>query len=114
VGRERTLDFIFYGLSKLKVKGRWRVCLVYSCVDENGEYFEGGLITLDKRWMIPCATASIPRQWYKITYNPKNPGYYFPDPNGDDKDWSVYQELINKVDSILVEQGILGCDLKLE
>lgn len=105
---------MFHGLFRLKVQSRWRICLKYSCVDKYGELFEDGLITLDKRWMMPCATKGIPRKWYKISFNPKNPGYFFPDPDGGDEAYSVYEQLIDAVDHVLIEQGILGCDLKLD
>lgn len=102
------MEFEFHGLVRLKVRCRWRLCLKYSCTDKYGELYEGGLITLDKRWMMPCATAALLSTWYRLHYDPKKSGYFFPDPTGDDKDYSVYQQLIDAVDNVLIEQGILG------
>jgi hypothetical protein len=101
------VEFIFHGVFKLKVKNRWRYCLSYSCIDKCGELFDGGHISLDKRWMMPCATPAVRSEWQRTKYKVKTGHYCFPDPNGGE-DYTVYQELINEVDSVLLEEYVLG------
>lgn len=97
---------MYKGLIKLKVKSRWRTCLHYD-VHNGYAFYNNGVISLDKKWMRPCSSPSVSGTWQKLTYEPHTGLYVFPDPSGD-KNFQVFEQLINMVDETVVELELLG------
>lgn len=107
------MEIIDKKIVKLKVKNRWRLCLSYSVISNGGELHTGGLITLDKKWFMSCCSPTFAHQrWVEIKYSVKEKCYQFPCPSGG-KSYTVIEDIIRSVDSILTEQLLLGSNPKL-
>jgi hypothetical protein len=77
----------------------------YKLIDHSKGIHFIGKIRINKKRIF----AGMFKRWIDITYNPTTGYYEFPDPkNPHAKNYRVYKEVIDLVDSFLVETQLIG------
>lgn len=104
------MEIVDKKIARLKVKGRWRECLLYSVII-SGELYTGGMMTIDKKWFCSCAKpSSVFNQWTKVKYYPQTKSYGFPDPHdhGRENPYVICEQIIDAIDHYLIERLVLS------